>query len=405
MIPNPPILFFRWKGHRETTKLKGKSISLTPATVIHHLKNQNIHIDELEDYHPSWIEKTSHKLQAKDILLFTQQMNTLLSAGLPIVQALMFLSTKSRRPNIQVMLLSIEYHINNGMSLASALRNTHALFQGIYADLIEVGEISGNLTQGFENVLRYLEKKIALRKKVIKASIYPSIVVGTSLILTYIMLIFIIPEFETIYQSLNTPLPTITRLILSVSHQSQVWGSTVLSVAVISIMLWKIARQRIPNLNDHYTRCLLKLPIIGNILTKIAITQLMTALATCYNSGLSILVSLDTATKSTQNSVFSNGFSAIKDEIATGKSLYSALSNTTLFPDLVLQMVLIGEESGTLGEMFAKIATNYQQDVDHFVDNLGKIIEPFVILFLGVVVGSLVMAMYLPIFNLMNSFG
>lgn len=285
------------------------------------------------------------------------------------------------------------------------MRTASTHFDALYVDLIQTGEQSGNLAEVFERLATYREKSEQLRAKVIKALIYPSMVILVALGVSYLMLTMVIPEFESMFKGFGAELPWFTQQILKLSHGVQAYSAGAFIASLGLVFGIKAARKKSFVVRLKTSQLSLRFPIIGGVLAKAAIAKFSRTLATSFSAGIPILASLKTTAKTAGNVHFETAIQDVHRHTAAGMPMYIAMRNTQAFPEMVLQMVMIGEESGKLDDMLNKVATIYEFEVDNTVDNLGKILEPLIIVFLGIVVGGLVVAMYLPIFNLMSVLG
>ncbi|MCL4150662.1 UNVERIFIED_CONTAM: hypothetical protein GTU68_051464 [Idotea baltica] len=295
--------------------------------------------------------------------------------------------------------------IEAGTQLSKALSTSCSLFDSFYIDLVATGEETGSLSHAFSRLAEYREKSEALRAKVVKAMIYPTMVFLIAIAVTVLMLMFVIPEFEAIFNGFGAELPWFTQQVVNASHFLQNYGFLILLTLILTTLSLQLLKQKSYQFRFTLNRRSLQIPIIGSVLSKAAIAKFSRTLATSFSSGLPILHSLQTTSKTAGNLYYQEAILSVQQNTAAGMPLYLAMRHTQAFPEMVLQMVMIGEESGQLDDMLNKIAFVYEDDVDNTVDNLGKILEPFIILFLGVMIGGLVVSMYLPIFNLMNVIG
>ncbi|NLS12794.1 type II secretion system F family protein [Vibrio sp. SM6] len=397
---------YDWKGQNSAgQKCAGRLLAMSEIEVREKLKAQRIQIRKLKSRRVSLISRIRNRLKPRDITLLTRQLATMLATGVPILQALKLVSDNHKKAEMKSLLRHVCQSIESGMPLAKSLHQASSLFDPLYIDLVATGEQSGQLDAIFERLALYREKSEQLRAKVIKASIYPSIVVIIAMLVSYLMLVLVIPQFKTMFASYGAELPFFTRQVLVLSDWVQQYGAWVMSVSAIGGLLLLKAKQRSSHLTYLLARLSLRLPILGSILTKAAIARFSRTLATSFSSGIPILMGLQTTGKTAGNAYFEQAVKQIHRDTAAGVPMYIAMRNTEAFPEMVLQMVMIGEESGQLDSMLNKIAAIYEFEVDNTVDNLSKILEPLIIVFLGVVVGGLVTAMYLPIFNLMSVMG
>ncbi|MDN2480246.1 type II secretion system F family protein [Vibrio agarivorans] len=397
---------YRWRGiNNNGKKVSGQILALSELEVRDKLKEQHINIKKVKKGSVSLLTKLTHRVNTKDITVLTRQLATMLATGVPIVQALKLVADNHRKAEMKSILTQINKGVEAGTPMSKAIRTASAHFDALYVDLIATGEQSGNLAQVFERLATYREKSEQLRAKVIKALIYPSMVVLVALGVSYLMLTMVIPEFESMFKGFGADLPWFTQQVLYLSHWVQAY-SLWIAVSCASLFIgMKLLRQKSQAINLHTSRLGLKLPIIGEVLSKASIAKFSRTLATSFSAGIPILSSLKTTAKTAGNMHYQVAIDDVHRDTAAGVPMYIAMRNTNAFPEMVLQMVMIGEESGKLDDMLNKVASIYEFEVDNTVDNLGKILEPLIIVFLGVVVGGLVVAMYLPIFNLMSVLG
>ncbi|EHB5526628.1 type II secretion system F family protein [Vibrio cholerae] len=401
-----PLKNYRWKGiNSNGKKVSGQMLAISEIEVRDKLKDQHIQIKKLKKGSVSLVARLTHRVKSKDITILTRQLATMLTTGVPIVQALKLVGDNHRKAEMKSILAQITKNVEAGTPLSKAMRTANAHFDTLYVDLVETGEMSGNLPEVFERLATYREKSEQLRAKVIKALIYPSMVVLVALGVSYLMLTMVIPEFESMFKGFGAELPWFTQQVLKLSHWVQaysLWAFIAIAAAIFGL---KALRKNSFQIRLKTSRLGLKFPIIGNVLAKASIAKFSRTLATSFAAGIPILASLKTTAKTSGNVHFETAINEVYRDTAAGMPMYIAMRNTEAFPEMVLQMVMIGEESGQLDDMLNKVATIYEFEVDNTVDNLGKILEPLIIVFLGTVVGGLVVAMYLPIFNLMSVLG
>lgn len=401
-----PLKNYRWKGiNSNGKKVSGQMLAISEIEVRDKLKDQHIQIKKLKKGSVSLLARLTHRVKSKDITILTRQLATMLTTGVPIVQALKLVGDNHRKAEMKSILAQITKSVEAGTPLSKAMRTASAHFDTLYVDLVETGEMSGNLPEVFERLATYREKSEQLRAKVIKALIYPSMVVLVALGVSYLMLTMVIPEFESMFKGFGAELPWFTQQVLKLSHWVEaysLWAFIAIAAAIFGL---KALRKNSFQIRLKTSRLGLKFPIIGNVLAKASIAKFSRTLATSFAAGIPILASLKTTAKTSGNVHFETAINEVYRDTAAGMPMYIAMRNTDAFPEMVLQMVMIGEESGQLDDMLNKVATIYEFEVDNTVDNLGKILEPLIIVFLGTVVGGLVVAMYLPIFNLMSVLG
>ncbi|MFM2588849.1 type II secretion system F family protein [Vibrio sp. TBV020] len=397
---------YRWKGINSSGKLvSGQLLALSEAEVRDKLKEQHVQIKKLKKKSISAITRLSQRIKTKDITILTRQLATMLATGVPIIHALKLVADNHRKAEMKSILAQISKGVESGTPISKAMRTASGHFDTLYVDLVATGEQAGNLAEVFERIATYREKSEQLRAKVIKALIYPSMVVLIALSVSYLMLTMVIPQFESMFKGFGAELPWFTQKVLQLSYLTQTYSfATLLTLAAV-IITAKLARKKSFRARLAASRLGLKVPIIGSVITKASIAKFSRTLATSFSAGIPILTSLKTSAKTANNVHYQEAITRVHTDTAAGMPIYIAMRNAQCFPEMVLQMVMIGEESGRLDDMLNKIATIYEFEIDNTVDNLGKVLEPLIIIFLGVVVGGLVVAMYLPIFNLMNVLG
>jgi len=323
-----------------------------------------------------------------------------LTAGIPLVQSFEIIGNGHDKPSMQKLVLAVKADIEGGTSLHESLAKHPLYFDDLYVNLVEVGEQAGALESLLDKIATYKEKTEALKKKIKKALFYPAAVMVVAVIVTLILLIFVIPQFESLFKGFGADLPAFTQLVINMSRfvQDQGWWMAILTGGAIYGFIE--AKKRSRAMREAIDRMSLKLPVVGPILTKAAIARYARTLSTMFSAGVPLVEALDSVAGATGNIVYEQAVLRMKDEVSTGQRLQRAMENTGLFPNMVVQMIAVGEESGSLDEMSGKVATFYEQDVDNAVDSMSSLLEPLIMAILGVLVGGLVIAMYLPIFKL-----
>jgi type IV pilus assembly protein PilC len=389
---------FAWEGRdKRGARIKGRSLAPDEQSLRVELRRQGIA--------PSRIRKQSTatrggKVKTEDIAVFSRQLATMLAAGIPLVQAFEIVGNGSDKPAMQKLILDIKTDVEAGTSLHESLAKHPLHFDDLFVNLVEAGEHAGALESLLDKIATYKEKTEALKKKVKKALFYPAAVMVVAVIVTVILLIFVIPQFEALFKGFGADLPAFTQMVINLSRFVQDKGiflAIVLGAAVATFMYFK---KRSKGMRMFLDRLSLKIPIIGPILNKSAIARYARTLSTMFAAGVPLVEALDSVAGATGNIVYENAVLKMKDEVATGQRLQRSMENTGLFPNMVIQMIAVGEESGSLDAMSAKVATFYEAEVDNAVDSMSSLLEPLIMAILGVLVGSLVIAMYLPIFKL-----
>lgn len=390
---------FLWEGtDRAGKRVRGKSVADTETAVRAELRKQGVVPVRIKKQ--SSLFKGKGKVTPGDIALFSRQLATMLEAGIPLVQAFEIVGAGHDNPAMQKLILSIKQDLESGTSLTECLAKHPLYFDDLYRNLVEVGEHSGALDTLLDKVATYKEKTEAIKKKIKKALFYPAAVVVVAIVVTVILLLFVIPQFESLFQGFGADLPAFTRMVIDLSKFLQAKGIFVLIVVVAAVVGYLQAKKRSRGLREAQDRLALKLPIIGNILTMAAIARFARTLSTMFSAGVPLVEALHSVSGATGNVVFERAVLDMKEEVATGQRLQRAMENTGIFPNMVVQMIAVGEESGSLDAMSAKVADFYEADVDNAVDSMSSLLEPLIMAILGVLVGGLVVAMYLPIFKM-----
>jgi type IV pilus assembly protein PilC len=344
------------------------------------------------------------KIKPKDILLFTRYISTMLTAGLPIVQSLDIISKDQENPAIQEMILTIKNNIAGGKTLAESFKLYPQHFNDLYCNLISSGEKSGTLEKILKRLGNYLERTETLKKKVKKALIYPIAIMTVALAVSLVLLIFVVPQFQKMFASFGAELPFFTRMIVNLSNFLRAYWWLLLFLAVGgSIALKRYIASSEPT-QLYIDRYALKIYIIGNVMQKSVVARFARTLATTLEAGMPIVESMKAMSLIMGNKVYSKAVMDVCNEVVNGKQLSVAMESTKLFPNMAIQMIAVGEASGSLSEMLNKVADYYEEEVNNIVDNLSSLLEPVIMVVLGLIVGSFVVAMYLPIFKIGSLF-
>ena len=389
---------FQWEGmDKKGQKIKGRSLAQSEQALRVDLRRQGVA--------PTRIKKQATqlgggKVNPGDIAIFSRQLATMLAAGIPLVQAFEIVGAGHDKQSVQKLVLDIKADIEGGTSLHEALAKHPLYFDDLFVNLVEAGEQAGALDTMLEKIATYKEKTEAIKKKVKKALFYPAAVLVVAVIVTIILLIFVIPQFEDLFKGFGADLPAFTQAVINLSKAVQKYGvlmALFLGGAVFAFLYFK---KRSRKMREFLDRAMLKFPIIGPILNKAAIARYARTLSTMFQAGVPLVEALESVAGACGNIVFENAVMKMRDEVATGQRLQRAMENTVIFPIMVVQMIAVGEESGSLDTMSGKVASFYEEDVDNAVDSMSSLLEPLIMAILGVLVGSLVIAMYLPIFKL-----
>ena len=390
---------FSWEGmDRKGTKVKGELSGVNPALVKAQLRKQGINPTKVRKKGFSF--SSGKKIKPMDIALFTRQMATMMKAGVPLLSSFDIIGDGNDNPNMRKLIDEIKQEVAAGNSFANSLRKKPQYFDDLYCNLVDSGEQSGALETLLDRVATYKEKTELLKKKIKKAMNYPIAVVVVVVIVTAILLIKVVPQFESVFENFGAELPAFTQMVIGLSRVLQEWWFLVLIALLGAGFALKEAHKRSQKFRDSVDRGVLKLPIVGDILYKSAIARYARTLATTFAAGVPLVDALDSVSGATGNVVFKNAVNRVKADVSTGMQLNFAMRTTGVFPAMAVQMTAIGEESGALDSMLDKVATFYEEEVDNKVDGLTALMEPMIMAVLGVLVGGLIIAMYLPIFQL-----
>lgn len=401
-----PVYKYRWKGISSDGKqLKGQLIALSQQHALAVLMPQQLMITQLSSRRMSSIEVFDQRVTRQERHLLLRQFSTMLTAGLSVLHIIDLASSQARKAGIILLLERLRQEIENGSNMADALSQSHVAFQGEISELIKAGESTGQLAQAFERLTLYMEKQQQLSRKVKKAMIYPSVVLVVALILAVLMLTQIIPKFDAMFSSLGAELPWFTQKILALSDLLTQQGGLIFFLSILVALSLRYLHRTSGSIQGIWANLKSKIPITGQLSQKAAIAKFCQTLSANYQCGIPILEAIDSAARSTNDLRFIQTMTSVGIQLSMGTQLYLSLRQTELFPEFAIQIIMVGEESGTLDQALEQATQIFEQDVDNSVDNLEKLIEPLVIVTLGIIVGSLVVAMYLPIFNLMNVLG
>ncbi len=379
-------------------QIKGKSMAANEAAVRATLRRQGLVPTSIRKQ--SQLLQSQRKITTEDISIFSRQLATMMAAGIPLVQAFDIVGAGHENPSMQRLIMNIKQDIEGGLTLAEALAKHPMQFDELFVNLVNAGEQAGALETLLDKVATYKEKTEAIKKKIKKALTYPAAVVGVAIIVTTILLIYVIPQFESLFSGFGADLPTFTRTVVNLSLFVRTKGWMILAVFIAAVWTFAYFRKRSRGFNRLIDRITLRLPIIGDIMRKAAIARFSRTLSTMFAAGVPLVEALESVAGATGNIVYQEGVLGIREEVATGQRLQRSMEMTDLFPNMVIQMVAVGEESGSLDEMTGKVADFYEAEVDAAVDSLSSLLEPMIMSILGVLVGGLVVAMYLPIFKM-----
>ena len=392
---------FIWQGIDKNRKKSGGVIPAKNELIAKtELRRQGYLVTKIRKKPIPFFSARVKAITPNDIAIFSRQLATMLAAGIPLVQSFDIIGKGHENPSMQILLLAIKANIENGDSLAEALKKNPLYFDELFCNLVYAGEHAGILDTLLDKIATYKEKTESMKKKIKKALTYPIAVIVVAFIVTTILLLFVVPVFEDMFKNFGADLPAFTRMVVTMSQWFKEWWWIVLGVIITSIYTFGYFKKRSTTFNHFLDAMLLKMPVVGIILRKSAIARFSRTLSTMSAAGVPLVDALQSVAGACGNIKYAEAVLKMREEVATGQRLQLAMMQTNLFPHMVQQMVAIGEESGSMDAMLAKIADFYEEEVDNLVDNLSSLMEPIIMVILGVLIGGLIVAMYLPIFKM-----
>ena len=392
---------FKWTGtDKRGRKVSGEMGGANIALIRAQLRRQGITPDKVRKKPKPLFGERKKAITPADVAVFTRQLATMMKAGVPLVQAFEIVADGLDNPSMKTLVMSIKVDVEGGTSFANALKRHPQQFDDLFCSLVDAGEQAGALETMLDRLATYKEKTEALKAKIKKAMTYPIAVLVVAFVVTAILLIKVVPQFESMFTSFGGELPAFTQVVVAMSEWAQEWWFIGLGVIVAAIFSIKQALRRSDKFAYLVDKYLLRAPIVGPIVTNSAIARYCRTLSTTFAAGVPLVEALGSAAGAAGNRLYYDAIKLIQDDVATGQQLQFSMRASGLFPNMVVQMVSIGEESGALDEMLHKAANHYEEAVDNSVDNLTSLMEPMIMSFLGVVIGGLVIAMYLPIFQM-----
>ena len=388
---------FAWTGvDRNQREMRGEVRAASETVVTSNLRRQGIRVTKIKRQ----TMRGGRSISARDITFFTRQLATMLKAGVPMLQAFDIVARGHSNARFSRLMMQIKGRIESGSSLSQAFREHPGQFDALYCNLVHAGETSGTIDAILDRLAMYMEKILAIKSKIKTALFYPISVMTVAIIVVWVIMVWVIPSFKQVFTSFGADLPAPTLMVIAVSDFVVVWWWLIFLVVAATISGLLFLYRRSAAFRVGFDRVLLKMPVIGSIVQKATIARWTRTLATMFTAGVPLVESLDAVAGAAGNAVYAAATKRIQTDVSTGTSLTNAMSNTMIFPTMVLQMTQIGEESGSLDNMLGKVADFYEREVDDSVAALSTLLEPIIIVFLGVVIGGLVVAMYLPIFKL-----
>jgi type IV pilus assembly protein PilC len=395
------MLNFSWEGIDGTgARIKSEVSARSETLAKAELRRQGYKVIKIKKKSKPLFSPHKQKITSKDIAIFSRQLATMLSAGVPLVQAFDIVGRGHDNPSMQELLMTIKTSVEGGTTLADSLGMHPEYFDELFCNLVHSGEQAGVLESLLHKIAEYKEKTESIKAKIKKALTYPIAVLVVAFIVTAVLLIFVVPQFEELFKGFGAELPAFTQVVVNMSRfMQEYWWMVLAGLIVVGFILGNLKRKS-RAFNHGLDRLVLTIPVVGTIIRKAAIARFARTLSTMSSAGVPLVEALQSVSGATGNIVFGEAVLVMRDEVATGHQLQLTMRQVGIFPNMVVQMVAIGEESGSLDSMLAKVADFYEEEVDNAVDSLSSLLEPLIMSVLGVIVGGLIIAMYLPIFKL-----
>lgn len=390
-----------WTGQDKRGKvMKGEQLGKSEALIKAELRKRGIVPKKVALKPKPLFGSAGKTIKPKDIAFFSRQMATMMNSGVPMITGLSIISGGHKNPRMKALLDDLKDRIEGGASLHEALSHHPYHFDELYRNLVNAGESAGVLDTVLDTIASYKENIESIKGKIKKALFYPAVVIAVAVIVSAILLIFVIPMFESVFASFGADLPAFTRMLINMSEFMKSWWWAVFGLIIAAIVGFVQGKKRSPSFAHFLDRMVLKIPVIGQIMKDSAIARFSRTLAITFRAGVPLVEALDSVAGATGNIVYQKAVEKVKEDVAVGYPLNQAMAQTNVFPHLVMQMAAIGEESGALDTMLVKVAEYYEEQVSNAVDAISSLIEPFIMIFIGVVVGGMVIGMYLPIFKI-----
>lgn len=400
-MAKPELINFSWEGTDKTGSRMKDEISARSETLARaELRRQGFKVIKIRKKPKPLFGVRKKKITTKEIAIFSRQLATMLSAGVPLVQAFEIVGRGHENHSMQELLMTIKADVEGGNTLADSLAKHPDYFDELFCNLVRSGEQAGVLESLLHKIAEYKEKTETIKAKIKKALTYPIAVLVVAFVVTAVLLIFVVPQFEDLFKGFGAELPAFTQFVVGMSRTLQKYWWLVLMVLVAVGVVFDYFKRKSKSFNQGLDRLMLGIPVVGVIVRKASISRFARTLATMSAAGVPLVEALQSVSGATGNSVFGNAVLVMRDEVATGHQLQLTMRQVGIFPNMVVQMVAIGEESGSLDSMLAKVADFYEEEVDNAVDSLSSLLEPLIMSVLGIIVGGLIIAMYLPIFKL-----
>ncbi|MBW2690535.1 MAG: type II secretion system F family protein [Deltaproteobacteria bacterium] len=401
---------FAWEGTTKSGQaMKGEMEAPNVEAVQAQLRRQGVAPGNIKERGKGFdmnitIPGFEPKITTKDLVIFTRQFATMIDAGLPLVQCLDILGKQQDNKTFKTILIKVKEDVESGSTFADALKKHPKAFDTLYVNLVAAGEVGGILDTILNRLAAYIEKALKLKKQVKSAMTYPATIIGIAVLVISVILVFVIPQFQEMFESFGSQLPLPTRIVIWLSDFIQSYILVIIGGCFATVWLLKRI-YRTPKGNLLFDALFLKLPIMGTLVRKVAVSKFTRTLGTMISSGVPILDGLDIVARTAGNKIVENAIYKVAQSISEGKTIAEPLAESGVFPPMVCQMIAVGEQSGSIDTMLNKIADFYDDEVDDAVGNLTAMMEPLLMVFLGTAVGGLVVAMYLPIFQMGDAIG
>ncbi|ALN87508.1 type II secretion system (T2SS), F family protein [Lysobacter capsici] len=392
---------FVWQGtDKRGIKMKGEQAAKNANMLRAELRRQGISPTVVKPKGKPFFGASGSRITPGEIAIFSRQIATMIKSGVPIVTSLEIIGEGHKNPRMKKLLNTVRADLESGLSLHEAMSKHPVQFDELYRNLVKAGESAGVLETVLDTVASYKENIETLKGKIKKALFYPATVVAVAILVSAILLIFVVPQFQATFKSFGADLPAFTLMVIGMSDFMIKWWWAVLALVIGAGVAFIMAKNRSPAFAHFLDRAMLKIPVVGQILHNAAIARFARTLAVTFRAGVPLVEALDTVAGATGNVVYEKAVNRIKDDVSVGYQVNMAMKQVNLFPHMVVQMTAIGEEAGALDTMLIKVAEFYEQEVNNAVDALSSLLEPLIMVILGVIVGGMVIAMYLPIFKL-----
>ncbi|HEX7325151.1 MAG TPA: type II secretion system F family protein [Rhodanobacteraceae bacterium] len=388
------------RGIKMKGEMQGRNASLVKAE----LRRQGMNPQTVREKPKPLFGAAGSRVKPRDVAIFSRQIATMMAAGVPMVQALEIIAGGQRNVRFKKMLTDVKQSLEGGASLHEAMAKYPVQFDELYRNLVRAGESAGVLDTVLDTVATYKERTEGIKAKIKKALFYPITILSVAVVVMLILLVFVVPVFQGVFKSAGVALPAFTQMVVNISEIMQHYWLIVVPAIIIVIIIGIMAYKRSEKMQHAVDRASLKVPIIGNILRQSAIARFARTLGVTFHAGVPLVEALDSVSGATGSMVYGQAIRRVRDDVSVGHQLHLAMSQTNLFPNMVTQMVSIGEESGSLDSMLFKVAEFYEEEVNNAVDTLSTLLEPLVMVIIGILVGGMVVAMYLPIFKLAGTF-